>query len=353
MSMMSQLPGKSYRELVGRDILMGDVMAALRDPSGKWIVGVDGMGGIGKTALARETADRCVSENLFNMIVWDQAPKESQGLPTGKGKNKGTLTFETVLDSIARQLGALDVPRLKGPEKELRVKGLLQVQRVLIVLDNLETAKDSQNEIARQLLPLLNPSKALMTSRHRFQGDIYPVHLAGLDEDGSLRFIRQEAQERNIQNVSTAPVSELQQIEKTTGGSPLALKLVVGQLGHLPLGTVLENLSKVKLPKGDSDKNDYIRFYKGIFLPSWKLLSEDGKKLLISMSHFAPGIGGTYEAVKATSDLVDEILTDCVDELWKLSFLEKGESPSLKKVRYYLHALTQYFVLSDIVKILK
>jgi hypothetical protein len=349
----NQLPGKSYRELIGRDILMGNVMAALRDPSGKWIVGVDGMGGIGKTALARETADRCVSENLFNIIVWDQAPKESRGLPTGKGKDRGTLTFETVLDSIARQLGALDVPRLKGPEKELRVKGLLQVQRVLIVLDNLETAKDSQNEIARQLLPLLNPSKALMTSRHRFQGDIYPVHLAGLDEDGSLRFIRQEAQERNIQNVSTAPVSELQQIAKTTGGSPLALKLVVGQLGHLPLGTVLENLSRVKLPKGDSDKNDYIRFYKGIFLPSWKLLSEDGKKLLISMSHFAPGIGGTYEAVKATSDLVDEILTGCVDELWKLSFLEKGESSSLKKVRYYLHALTQYFVLSDIVKILK
>jgi hypothetical protein len=95
-----------------------------------------------------------------------------------------------------------------------------------------------------------------------------------------------------------------------------------------------------------------VRFYKGIFSPSWKLLSDDGKKLLISMSHFAPGVGGTYEAVKATSDLSDETLTGCVDELWRLSFLERGESPSLKKVRYYLHALTQYFVLSDIVKVL-
>jgi hypothetical protein len=114
----------------------------------------------------------------------------------------------------------------------------------------------------------------------------------------------------------------------------------------------LEQLRKVKLPKGDSDKNDYVRFYKGIFSPSWKLLSDDGKKLLISMSHFAPGVGGTYEAVKATSDLSDETLTGCVDELWRLSFLERGESPSLKKVRYYLHALTQYFVLSDIVKVL-
>jgi hypothetical protein len=348
----SQLPGKSYRELIGRDILIGNVLAALRDPVGKWIVAVDGMGGIGKTALAREIAERCTSEHLFDAIVWDQAPKESQGLPTGKGKGKGTLTFETVLDSIARQLGALDVPPLKSPDKEIRIKGLLQVRRVLIILDNLETAKESQNEIVRKLLPLVNPSKALMTSRHRFQGDVYAVHLPGLDEDGALRFIRQEAQEKNIQNVSSAGVSELKQIAETTGGSPLALKLVVGQLGHLPLGTVLEQLRKVKLPKGDSDKNDYVRFYKGIFSPSWRLLSDDGKKLLISMSHFAPGIGGAYEAVKATSDLADDILNHCIDELWRLSFLERGESPNLKKVRYYLHALTQYFVLSDIVKVI-
>ena len=191
---MNQLPGKSYRELIGRDILIGNMLAALRDLSGKWILAIDGMGGIGKTALAREIADRCTSEHLFDAVVWDQAPKESHGLPAGKEKGKGTLTFETVLDSIARQLGALDVPRLKGPEKELREKGLLQVQRVLIILDNLETAKESQNEIVRRLLPLLNPSKTLMTSRHRFQAGVYAVDLPCLDEDGALIFIREEAQ---------------------------------------------------------------------------------------------------------------------------------------------------------------
>jgi hypothetical protein len=350
--MMSQLPGKSYRELVGRDILMGDVMAALRDPSGKWIVGVDGMGGIGKTALARETADRCVSENLFNMIVWDQAPKESQGLPTGKGKDKGTLTFETVLDSIARQLGALDVPRLKGPEKELRVKGLLQVQRVLIVLDNLETAKDSQNEIARQLLPLLNPSKALMTSRHRFQGDIYPVHLTGLDEDAALSFIRQEAQEKNIPGLSSASVPKLREIAQATGFSPLALKLVVGQLGHLPLDIVLEALYEIRFPKDDSEQNDYVRFFKGIFLPSWELLSGDGQKLLISMSTFVPELGCSFDALRAVSDMEDNALERSIDELYKCSFIEVTVSSSPNQKRYCLHPLTQYFVLSDIVRVI-
>jgi len=348
----SHLPGKSYRELVGRDALVGDVMAALRDPAGKWMVAIDGMGGIGKTALAREVADRCLAERLFDTVVWEQAPKE-QFASGDRGKGKGTLTFETALDSIARQLGALDVPRLKDTEKEARVRALLQAQRVLVVLDNLETAKEPQNEIARRLRPILDPSKALLTSRHRFKGDLYAIHLTGLDEDGALRFIRQEAEEKRIDRVARAEPSELGEIAQSTGGSPLALKLVVGQLGHLPLETVLSQLREVRLPERESDEDDYIRFYKGIFFPSWRLLSDDGKKLLISMAHFAPGVGGTLEAVKATSDLPDAALDRSIDELWRLSFLETGESPSLRQVRYYLHALTQYFVLSDIVQVLK
>jgi len=348
---MPSLPSKPYRELVGRDILMGEIMAALRDPAGKWIVAIDGMGGIGKTALAREVVDCCLAERLFDVAVWEQAPKEQPGL-MDRGKGKGTLTYETTLDTIARQLGALDVPRLKGAEKEARVRALLQGQRVLVVLDNLETAKESQNEIARRLHSLLNPSKALLTSRHRFEGDFYAIHLTGLDEDGTMRFIRQEARDKGIDRVTGAEIEELKGIAQPTGGSPLALKLVVGQLGYLPLERVLGQLREVRLPEHDSDEDDYVRFYKGIFFPSWQLLSDDGKKLLISMTHFAPGVGGTFEAVKATSDLADGVLTNSIKELWRLSFLEVGESPSLKQVRYYLHALTQYFVLSDIVQVL-
>ncbi len=348
----SQVPGKSYRELVGRDARIGEIIAALRDPAGKWIVALDGMGGIGKTALASEISSRALAERLFDMVVWEQAPKAPLG-PGDRGKSIGALTYDTVLDSIARQLGMQDVPRLKGAEKEARVQALLQARRVLVVLDNLETARESQNEIARRFLPLLNPSKALFTSRHRFKGDLYAIHLSGLDEDGALQLVRQDAQEKGIHRVQSAEAGELKQIAQTTGGSPLAIKLVVGQLGHLPLDIVLSQLREVRLPEGDSDEDDYIRFYKGIFFPSWRLLSDEGQRLLISMAHFAPGVGGTLEAIQATSDLSGDVLTRSIDELWRLSFLDTGESPSLRKIRYYLHALTQYFVLSDIVQVLK
>ena len=347
-SAVPDLPGKAYRELVGRDTLMRQVMAALRDPSEKWVVTIDGMGGIGKTALAREVVDRCQVEHMFDAVVWDQAPKKV--LAVGDyGDGTRALTYETVLDSIARQLGALDVLKLRGSEKEAQIRSLLQAQRVLVVLDNLETAGESQNKIACRLLSLLDPSKSLLTSRHRFQGDLHTIHLTGLDEYGSLRLIRQVAEDRNIARVQNATPEELKQIAEASGGSPLGLKLVTGQLaGPLPLNVVLGRLREVRLPEDGTGENEYTSFYKHIFLRSWRLLSRPAATLLISMAHFAPGVGGTYEAVKATSGLADELLNHNIEQLWRFSFLEIDEAPGLLDTRYYLHALTQNFVLSDI-----
>lgn len=345
------LPEKPYPHLVGREAELMSMLAALHEPAGKRMLAVDGMGGIGKTALARELVERCLAEKLFDIAVWVQAPKE-EFIDLRRSKKAGTLTFESILDAIARQLGALDVFNLRRMEKEARLRTLLQMQRVLVVLDNLETAKEPQNEIARHLHPLLGTSKAILTSRQRFQGDVYAIHLTGLDETNSIRFIHQEANEKNIRRVVTAEMNELKQIAKDTDGSPLALKLIVGQLEVLDLETVLILLRKVQLPTQGSEEDEYFRFYQGIFFSSWQLLSETSRVLLISMAHFSPGVGGTVEAIQATSAMEQLALAYCLRELWRFSFLEVGESSNLKIIRYYLHALTQYFVLADIVKVI-
>jgi hypothetical protein len=350
-SQFNFLPEKQYRDLVGRDVIVEDILVALRDLSGKRILAVDGMGGIGKTALAREVTDRCLAEQIFDVAVWVQTPRE-EFIDLNRTKKTGTLTFEIALDIIARQLGAVDVFKLRGAEKEARLRTLLQTQRVLLVLDNLETAKEPQNEIASRLHPLLGVSKAILTSRQRFQGDVYAIHLMGLNEEASLTFIRQEAGDKNIKRGATIEPPELKQIAKDTGGSPLALKLVVGQLDSLDLEIILSLLRDVQVPEQGSEEDEYFRFYQNIFFSSWKLISDRSKELLISMAHFAPGIGGTLEAVQATSNLNNPTLAHCIKELWRFSFLEVGESPNLKKIRYYLHALTQYFVLADIVKVI-
>jgi hypothetical protein len=69
------------------------------------------------------------------------------------------------------------------------------------------------------------------------------------------------------------------------------------------------------------------------------------------MSHFSSGHGGTFDAIQAINDLSINKVAGRLDELWKFAFVEIGDSP-LNQTRYYLHALTQYFILSDIVKTL-
>ena len=68
------------------------------------------------------------------------------------------------------------------------------------------------------------------------------------------------------------------------------------------------------------------------------------------MAHFVPGIGGTLDAIQSASNLPDDVVIRSVEELWQLSFLEVGKSLSLRQRRYYLHALTQYFVMSDVLQ---
>ena len=345
------LPNKTYAHLIGREELVDDITTAFRDPKGKWIVTIDGLGGIGKTALAREVVGLCLDERLFDVAVWESAVKQEL---TGSRTGTSRLTYEAVLNAIGRRLGALDVPELQTREKEKRVTGLLHSLHVLVILDNLETAAEDQNQLAGRLLHMLNPSKALLTSRYRFVGEQWAIHLKGLDPENSIRFIRQDALEKHLQEaVDPLSADQLLEIAHATGGSPLALKLVVGQLGHLPVGTVLRQLREVQVMSGKGSDEDYRRFYKFVFMQSWRLLSEDAQRLLIALSHFVPNVGGTYEAIKATSRLSDREVDRCIDSLWRLSFLEIGQTPAIAERRYYLHPLTQYFVLADIVNILK
>jgi len=337
------LPQKPYRTLIGRTDQVDGILDCLGDADRNLMVAVDGMGGIGKSALAYEVVSRALGGKLFEAVVW-----VAEDAYAGRAQTPWGVTSEEVLNTIGTRLGAKEVAGQKLAQKEERVRALLRMQRVLVVLDNLEIAGDPQQEMARRLHPLLGRgSRALLMSRQRFVRDVYHVHLAGLDPNAAATLVRQEAVARGIAHIGDAATQDLQPLIVQTGGSPLALKLSVGQLGYQSMPVVLARFQNVRVQAEETD--EYGHFYRSIFLPSWELLSLDGKQLLVSLTHFAAGLGGTFEAIKAASGLGTDVLADRVDELWQLAFLEIGDS-SLNQIRYYLHALTRHFVLSDIVK---
>ena len=212
----SQLPPRQYRDFVGRQVQLDEIENALNDTLGKWIVAIDGIGGIGKTALAREITERMLANKSFEKIVWEQSPKDIMITKPSRG-----LTYDGVLDAIAYQLEAFELLQIVGKEKEERVKKLLRTHKTLVVLDNLETAHDTQNIIVEHLEKILSYSKALLTSRHRFSGDIYPIHLAGLIQDDAIDLIRREGKNKNVIQIGKAEIDDLKKLVFASSASPL------------------------------------------------------------------------------------------------------------------------------------
>lgn len=356
--------GKSFSRLIGRAQELEAILEVLISPIGNSIIGVDGMGGIGKTALCQEVVDSCVSQGLFQQYIWLSAIKptlfrEIQRSPTA-------MTLDSVVDHLMLELLPTHSPNLSLETRIRLLRSALSERPVLIILDNLDTAAEKQVRIISLLEQLLNGTlgKALLTSRRRFDERVFQLSLSGLDQhgrqgdlDNCVAFIRHEAKDKNKLHVGEADASILQKIGKRTGGSPKAMQLVVGQLGYRELNDVMGRLAMLDGLSMQNDQQEYIQFYRSIFFSSFELLPEGAVPLLLMMSHFVPYLGSTRQKIKSLYERFskqkkeEELLRfdTSVDELWKMAFLERSII-GLNEVRFYLHPLTNNFIQSDLLK---
>lgn len=335
-------PGKTYHRLIGRSRELDQLLAALRDPERKPVVAIVGLGGIGKTTLAQEAMDHCWREGGFDGIVWVSAKTERF---IGEGTRKTEVSdysFEQLLADIGRQCERPDIAKLPPDQQGAAIKQLLLTRRVLVGMDNLETLPDPEIFVD-QVCQILGRSKLLITSRHHLRYErIFTLDLGGLNQPEGLAFLREDSAERGIELIAQAKGEELVEIYQATGGAPLAMKLVIGQVSRWPLAQVLDNLKAAKFAGPNYD------FYRFIFKQSWDLLTLPAQQVLVSMSVFDLANGSSDLALQQVSRVEPEAIQPALDQLILLSFVDTlGD---LGKRRYTLHPLTHYFILSDIVK---
>ena len=338
---LSSLPAKAYDHFTGRAQELGRVMAALRESEKCRLVALYGLGGIGKTALAREAADLVLQEGRFQQVVWISAKSERfegvEKIPVSG------LTFESVLDTIARQCHLSHLVPQSSPDDRLQsIQGVLATRPVMVVLDNLETAGDYETLVSRMDELVRGRSKVLLTSRHEVKHTaVHALRLGGLGPDAGVAFLREEGRSRGTAAVAEADRETLLEIHQVTGGAPLAMKLVVGQLSRQPLEPVLGALREASF-----EGQDY-PFYRFVFRHSWDLLSLEAKKVLVSMSVFEPAAGGPVQMVVRVSEVDESVFYPAMDELITMSLVDFGGE--LGQRRYALHRLTHHFILSGIV----
>ena len=335
------LPPPLYKKFIGRIESQEEILQVLQGQ--ERILAVTGLGGIGKTALARAIADLAQQQEMFERIVWMTAKTEQFNVSQIQLDQDTRWRFgmlEDVLNQIGRQCGRVEIFRLPLKEKRKAVATLSQEKRILIVLDNLDTVTES-GRLVQDLSQILGRSNLMLTSRYEVkQWQVYPYKIIGLPKNDSIAFLRAEWEDRR-QPQSALSDADLEKIWQKTGGAPLAMKLVIPQIARTKLDHVLTMLERASI------KEDDYAFYEFIYWHAWELLDENERFTLVDLSVLPPGIGGTTDELEQMTDLPLSQLWQAVDQLVVLSLVDKTYQAN--KPLFSLHHLTHYFVKSDII----
>ena len=197
------------------------------------VVSIVGIGGIGKSSLAVTQMHDVVA--AFDFVIWRSL--------------RDAPTCEALLDDCLQLLTAQTIaPASANPEQQInRLLDCLRANRVLLVLDNLETLLDegvnagymlpdyeSYGRMLQRIAQTHHQSCLLLTSREQpadllsLEGDNAPVRtlrLAQLDGESCERLLA----EKSI----TGSDSEKTELTKAYAGNPLALKIVSQTIAEL------------------------------------------------------------------------------------------------------------------------
>lgn len=154
-TVLSPLPQARYPRFVGRLDTIEDLLERLGDGRGLPVIAIDGIGGVGKTALAREVSARVIDAGLVDAVVWESDKPANFGhfAEAGAGRDAddaaGRLDAPVLCDRIAAGLG---LPEVRAVASLSRKKDLLAEvltdERHLVVVDNLDTV-DGYREVVR------------------------------------------------------------------------------------------------------------------------------------------------------------------------------------------------------------
>lgn len=342
--LLERLEPATYTRLFGVDQHIRRLSQVLQTPGPPHLIALEGLGGIGKTALADALLRHAIGAGLVQDFAWVSA--RQQVLDSGgalKPLGRPAMTADRLIEALADQLLPDDARPASAPAAQLlaSLQGRLQRGAHLLVVDNLETVVDVES-LLPALRRLAGPAKFLLTTRQGLQAepDVFHFSLPELSLADSLALVRFEAGLRNLEHVLAAGDDDLRPIYATVGGNPLALKLVTGQLYLLPLALVLENLRAAR------DKSTE-ELYRYIYWTAWQRLDATAREVLLTMPLFSQE-GADFAAVERVCDVQGAELLAALRHLASLCLVNVA-GPALDQRRFSIHRLTETFVLTDVI----
>ena len=247
-----RLPHMEHTRLVGRQEEMKQLRAYLSPQYAAHLITVDGIGGVGKTALVLDVAYQSLRASTgeivqphtptFDAIIFVSA---KQHYLTAEGilqSSQSHRTLRKIFHEVTLTLERHDIRTTPSQEQPDLVREALGRQRTLLIVDNLETMEDRQT-ILSFLYELPPTVKVVVTTRE--QALFSPIRLEQLEEGAALELIKQQAEEKKV----LLSKEEIHMLYRRIGGIPAALVYAVGQrAAGYSVETVLDNV-----PRADGD----------------------------------------------------------------------------------------------------
>ncbi len=333
-----------HQEFFGKEQhdLVHLIIGLLKDPFGPRMICVDGLGGSGKTAIAQEVCFKVLDSEQLADIIWISArpsrlTSDLECIPLDHSE-----TMTEIVTDLARAMRREDL--FCSPPKTIlkELNSLFAQHPYLIVLDNLETASDTENLVEELLPPKEGQTRFLFTSRHilteRPLGGVRRQSVPALSLESSIALVQSEL--LNLCGFVSLSDHEINTIYEAVGGIPLALKLIAAQAQFLPL--VLDDLRRARLG------SKWETMFSFIYQRSWDHLDELGKQLF-ELTVCIPSEGFSYPRLRQEfSHFSDRDFEHALKQLFNHSLLEISGIGTER--RYRLHSMTYTFLRTEIFK---
>jgi tetratricopeptide (TPR) repeat protein len=263
----------------GREEELETIAEALDPESRTWGAIIDGPGGMGKTSLAVRAALDASSEVFDRIVFISLKPREldDDGIRDLSGFLISGLA--ELLNELARELGCEDIPKALEEERPKRLIEALRNQRVLLILDNLESlVRKERDTVFNFVKRLPSGCKAILTSRGRIGSAGEELILSQLNEDATQELLAEIAKRNPA--LAKSSMEDRRQLWEITGGNPLLIRWTAGQVGRRKCLTLNDAVAYLRTcPPG----NDPLEFIFGDLVEDFSLAET---KALCALTYF-------------------------------------------------------------------
>jgi tetratricopeptide (TPR) repeat protein len=281
----------------GREDELKTIADALDPDSRTWGALIDGPGGMGKTSLAIRAAYDAPPE-VFDRIIYitlKSRELDDDGLRDLSGFLISGLV--ELFGELARELGRDDIVKVAEDHRPRLLLDALRGTQTLLVLDNLESLlKRERDTLFTFVKKLPAGCKAILTSRGRIGSGAEELILDKLGEQAALDTLTELA--THNPHLARSSETERLMLYRETGGKPLLLRWIAGQLGRGHCLTLTDALNFLRLCPPE---NDPLEFIFGDLVEDF---SEAETKTLCALTYFTQPT--KVEHIAAISDLVEQ-----------------------------------------------